>query len=108
MMRIQCWTRIALLGFGITTASCAASHPPSVEPPRLMLPDAATRPCRLERLPPTPTQADLEIAYAERGARLVACDAARALAVETLLAERAMQDQWRGKAERRRRFTLWP
>jgi hypothetical protein len=30
-----------------------------------------------------------------RGAALVTCDAARRLAVETLQAERALQDRWR-------------
>lgn len=45
-------------------------------------------------LPPTPTQADLETAYAERGAQIVICDAARRLAIEVLIAERALVDQW--------------
>ncbi len=36
--------------------------------------------------------ADLETGYAARGAQIVACDGARRLAVETLLAERALQD----------------
>lgn len=45
-------------------------------------------PCRLARLPADATLADMEGAYAQRGADLVACDAARALAVATLEAER--------------------
>ena len=49
----------------------------------------------LERLPERPTLADLEAAYMARGLRLAQCEAARALAVETLLAERALQDRWR-------------
>ncbi|WP_332676590.1 hypothetical protein [Brevundimonas sp.] len=61
----------------------------------MALPPAATAPCRLDRLPEAATQADLEASYARRGAALVLCDAARALAVETLLAERALQDRWR-------------
>lgn len=36
--------------------------------------------------------ADLEIGYAARGAQIAACDAARQLAVDTLLAERLLQD----------------
>lgn len=36
---------------------------------------------------------DLDAAYALRGAQLVACDAARRMAVETLIAEREMQDR---------------
>jgi len=39
--------------------------------------------------------ADLEAAYMARGYRLAECEAARSLAVETLLAERALQDRWR-------------
>jgi hypothetical protein len=44
-------------------------------------------------LPQSPTQADLEIGYATRGAQVVACDAARALAVQTHAAEHALEDQ---------------
>jgi hypothetical protein len=43
-------------------------------------------------LPAEPTAADLDAAYVQRGAQILACDGARRLAVETLLAERAMQD----------------
>ena len=103
------WTRIAPLALLGMTASCAASPPPSVSPPRLTLPQAVTTPCVLERLPEAPTRADLEVAYAERGLRLVACESARGLAVETLAAERALQDQWRHEVEARPRpwFRLW-
>ncbi|MBX9460310.1 MAG: hypothetical protein KL785_03590 [Brevundimonas sp.] len=59
----------------------------------------------LDRLPEAPTQGDLEVAYVSRGAALVACEAARDLAVGTLLAEREMQDRWRDSATPRRR---WP
>ncbi|MFL5297676.1 MAG: hypothetical protein ACJ798_14960 [Phenylobacterium sp.] len=45
-------------------------------------------------MPQRPTQADLEIGYATRGAELAACDAARALAVQTHAAEHALQDQF--------------
>ena len=62
---------------------------------RLALPEAATRPCILATLPAEPTLGDLETAYATRGAQVVACDGARRLAVETLLAERALQDRQR-------------
>ena len=102
------WTLIAWLALPAMTASCAASRPPSAEPPRLALPEAAKRPCVLERLPEAPTIADLEIAYVDRGARLVACEAARASAVETLTAERALQDRWRREADARRRPAIWP
>jgi hypothetical protein len=39
--------------------------------------------------------ADLESAYMARGLAVAECDAARRLAVQTLLAERALQDRWR-------------
>lgn len=52
------------------------------------------RPCALATLPEAPSQADLEGAYLLRGAQIVACDGARRLAVEALLAEREMQERW--------------
>jgi len=108
MMLKPRWIRIAFVALTGTTASCAVSLPPSAEPPRLILPRMATTPCVLERLPAAPTQADLEIAYMERGARLVACESARASAVETLMAERALQDRWRRETDGRRRLPIWP
>jgi len=45
-------------------------------------------------LPETATSADLEAAYVRRGGQILACDAARRLAVETLQAERALIDAW--------------
>jgi hypothetical protein len=62
------------------------------------MPAEAMRPCSVYRLPAAPTQADLEIGYATRGAQLAACDAARALAVQTQAAEHAMQDQIKRKS----------
>ena len=64
----------------------------SLLPPRLTLPQTASRPCDLHRLPEGATLSDLEIGYVTRGAQIVACDAARRLAVETLLAERRAQE----------------
>lgn len=86
----------ALLVCALTTANCAASPLTSASPPRLTLPREAVSPCRLDRLPEAPTLADLESSYMARGLALAECDAARRLAVETLLAERALQDRWRG------------
>lgn len=89
--------------------ACASSLPPlSVAPPRLSLPTAATTPCRLDRLPADPTVADLEAVYIARGAAIVACDGARDLAVQTLIAERALQDRWREETAPKRRFPFWP
>ncbi len=99
------WIRLAPIAFSATIASCAVSPPPSAAPPRLILPQAAIRPCLLDRLPESATQGDLEVAYVSRGAALVACEAARDLAVGTLLAEREMQDRWRKATAPRRR---WP
>ena len=65
--------------------------PPAPDPVRLSVPIEATRPCRLVTLGPSPTLADLESAYLARGEALVACDAARRLALATLMAERAAQ-----------------
>nr|WP_314433818.1 hypothetical protein [uncultured Brevundimonas sp.] len=45
-------------------------------------------------LPSEPTLGDLEAAYVERGAQIVACDGARRLAVETLEAERNANMSW--------------
>ena len=87
------WRPAALIACATMTANCAASPPLSrVAPARLVLPESAIRPCALATLPPEPTAGDLDAAYVLRGAQIVACDGARRLAVETLLAERAMQD----------------
>lgn len=59
------------------------------------MPAEAARPCSLYVLPVQPTQADLEIGYATRGSQIVACDAARALAVQTHQAEHGLADQLR-------------
>jgi hypothetical protein len=84
---------LALLGCAMLTASCALRPPRSPAVPRIEMPAEATRACSLYRLPENPTNADLEIGYAERGAALAICDAARALAVQTHAAEHALQDQ---------------
>lgn len=63
--------------------------------PRLEMPPQARRPCELHRLPAAPTVADLEVGYAERGAQVAACDAARRLAVETHDAEHGLEDEAR-------------
>lgn len=85
----------APIACALMIASCAGSPPTSVPPPRLTLPASARSPCRLDRLPEAPTLADLETSYMARGQALAECDAARRLAVDTLQAERALQDRWR-------------
>lgn len=95
MTPINPWIRTGSVASLIMISGCAASPPRSAPPPRLALPVEATTPCRLDRLPERPTLADLEASYMARGTDLVACDAARRLAVETLTAERALQERWR-------------
>lgn len=95
MMQTLFWKAAAPIVCALMTASCAGSLPIStVAPPRLDLPEVATRPCALATLPEAPSLADLEAGYLLRGAQILACDSARRLAVEALSAERAMQDRW--------------
>ena len=54
------------------------------------LPPEAERPCALAVLQPPGDLAALEAAYMQRGAQIVACDAARQMAVDVLKVERKM------------------
>lgn len=63
------------------------------------MPAAASAPCALYVLPANPSEADLDLGYAERGANLVVCDAARRLAVQTWAAEHELQDRRRPHKE---------
>lgn len=59
------------------------------------MPTTALQPCTLVgRLPTDPTQSDLEIAYAVRGAEILACDARRNLAIDIHQAEHDDIDAW--------------
>lgn len=59
------------------------------------MPAAAMQPCTLVgRLPSDPTQSDLEIGYAVRGAEILACDARRDLAVSVHQGEHDDIDAW--------------
>lgn len=92
MMCPSLWIRLAPIAFAPMIANCAGSSPISTAaPPRLTLGEVATRPFALATLPERPSRADLDAAYAVRGAQIVSCDAARRLAVETLAAERELQ-----------------
>ena len=96
------WHPIVPIACALMIASCAGSRPTlPVAPPRLTLPEAATRRCELPTLAERLTEADLDLAYVARGRALVACDGARRLAIDTLLAERLLQDRWRLEAARR-------
>lgn len=86
-------TLSAPLACALLTASCAARPPSLPAAPRIEIPAEAARPCGLFVLPDAATQSDLEVGYATRGAQLVACDAARRLAVQTLEAEHALEDR---------------
>jgi|TARA_R110002124_G_scaffold19913_5_gene79203 uncharacterized lipoprotein YajG len=102
MMPTYPWHLAVPAACALMIASCAGLPPPSApEPPQLTLPQAATTPCSLTRLAEAPTLADLEVAYMTRGGDLLACDAARQLAVDTLLAERALLARWRRALDRR-------
>jgi hypothetical protein len=90
-------TLIALTVCAPLTTACASRLPALPAAPRVEMPAEAVRPCGLYRLPANPKTADLEIGYATRGAEIVACDAARALAVQTHAAEHALADQLTGK-----------
>ena len=101
MMPTFPWRRAVPPACALMIASCAGWPPPSApQPPQLTLPEATTTPCALARLPEAPTVADLEVAYMTRGSDLLACDAARQLAVDTLLAERALLARWRKLVDR--------
>ena len=98
---MRTWMLSAPLACALLTASCASRPPSWSAAPQIETPDEAARPCGLYVLPANPTQADLEIGYATRGAQLVACDAARRLAVQTHAAEHALES--RDKPTQRRR-----
>lgn len=89
-------------------SSCAPFAPPpapaQATPPRRVMPATATEPCKLDRLPDNPTQSDLELSYAVRGAGIIACDARRALAVDVHAAEHADEDAWLAKVTPRAPF----
>lgn len=99
-MRTNLLRRAALLACISMTASCAGLRPALTDAPRLSLPEIAERPCELPLIPDEPTTADLEAAYAQRGAAIVKCDAARQLAIDTLTAERSIIDQWLKQRQR--------
>lgn len=82
--------RFAPIACTLLIASCAKPPPNLSAAPQLSLAPEALRPCKLHVLPSAPTLADLEIGYVTRGADLVACDAARRLAVETHQAQQAL------------------
>ena len=84
---------IALSACSMLTASCASRLPALPAAPQVEMPAEAERPCAIYLLPMAPTQADLEIGYVTRGAQIVACDAARALAVRTHEAEHGLADR---------------
>lgn len=89
------WILSAALVSTLTIAGCVSSPVTlsAAPPPRLEMPATAMRPCTLHLLPDAPTEADLDLGLAARGANLVACDAARSLAVQTWAAEHELQDR---------------
>ena len=77
-------TLIALSACGMLMTGCAGWTPALTGAPQIEMPAEALRSCSLPRVPDGATQADLEAGYQDRGAALVACDAARRLAVPDL------------------------
>ena len=72
------------------------------------MPEEAVRPCALQRLPEHPSISDLESGYEARGAALVACNAARRLAVDTYFAQQKLaEDQQKGRKARGRGWLFW-
>jgi hypothetical protein len=105
---------IALSACALLMCSCAHSLPTlgAAAPPRAEMPATAAEPCHLFTLKEMPTQADLEIGYATRGAEIVSCNARRVLAVNTHALEHELEDRWaQERADRQRplwkRLTPW-
>lgn len=99
--------RSALIACALTTASCAGSAPRlPAAPPQLQTPPAAAAPCPIYLLPDLPTQADLEIGFATRGAQILGCDGFRDLAVQTHEAEHRLEAAWAAELAARDR-PLW-
>lgn len=103
-MQTRLLTLLALTVCSLPIVSCASYGPPSVPttPPQRDMPDLALRACALPRIPDHATTADLESAFTARGVALVACDAARQLAVDDHTGQRLDQETWlRDAADRR-------
>lgn len=103
-------TLIVLIACAPLIAACVTRAPSSpAAAPRIDVPADALRPCGLYTLPPRPTQADLEIGYSTRGAQLIACDAARAQAVQAHTREHELEDQAAAVREQRARpfWRVW-
>lgn len=84
------WHMLPEAGQGRRAVCAGSPRSLAVATPYIEMPEIAARPCRLDVLPPSPTISDLEISYVARGSDLVACDAARQLAVATFEAQRSL------------------
>jgi uncharacterized lipoprotein YajG len=91
---------VELIGCAMLISGCATPTQVSRPAPQIEMPREASQACDLYLLPPSPSLADLEIGYVTRGAQIVACDAARELAVQTHAAEHALEDQVTTKGHR--------
>lgn len=91
-MQNRIWGPSVVVALASMTTACA-SVPPNwaVAEVELALPPEVERPCSLATLDGEGTLADLEVAYMKRGENLLACDAARQMAVQALKAERALR-----------------
>ena len=99
---------IAASACSMLTAACVTSGPPPapVQAPQREMPATAVSPCSLPLLPADATVADLERVFTERGVSIIACDAARQLAVDVHAAEHADEERWLAEI-RRMRLPFW-
>lgn len=105
---------IASLVCTLLIASCApllhsskvAPPPPS---PQIEMPAEARQPCEIKLLGKKATQQEQDDAYVIRGAQIMKCDAARALAVSVHDAEHALEAKLQKEREERAKpwWRLW-
>lgn len=103
-----CCLTLMLGACGTTTlfsAPKARQAAPPAKAPRVEAPPEATRACPLYVLPANPTNDDLKVGYATRGAQVIACDGRRQLALAALDRQHNALD--RHEAERARRRCPW-
>lgn len=102
-MRIPLLTLIRLSVCALATSGCVTFTPPPAALPVVPLPQAATQPCQVYRLPENPTQADFEAGYEIRGLQIAECDSRRRLAVDTVLEQQLANARWAAEAAKVRR-----
>lgn len=100
---------LMLSGCGVTTlfsAPKARQAAPAAKAPRVEAPAEAMRACPLYTLPVNPTNDDLKVGYATRGAQVIACDGRRQLALAALGQQHNALDAFE-LARAKRRCAWW-